>query len=638
MFTGKRELSVPAALNKEWISTNALGGWASSSIADVHTRRYHGWLMASILPPSQRVLCFSRLMETFHSQSSSIDFSSAEYESCLNLEGVDRLNAFWTDPVPSFLYDIDGSTLLKQIYLLPGRNVCVVLYRLLDNQDTYSLSLRPLLNWRGFHHLTHTAVPGWSAECSGNQITATAPGGGRLRIIVSSGMFREAETWYHNTLYRQERTRGLDFLEEHWSPGIIEAEPRSGRVLVLVGLENDTRNLSPSDIDLPPLAPPHEADTRLTTVLKKTARTFVVRRGSGKSIIAGYHWFSDWGRDTMIALPGILLADGAIEEALEVLETWSDTRHKGLIPNRFRDEDSSPEWNSVDGPLWFVNAVYKYWQYSQHTRRLSTLLDAVEDILENYIRGTLFGIRMDSSGLIYQGQPGLQLTWMDAKVHDQVVTQRLGYCVDVNALWYNALRCASQIEKAIGRNAKSWYYEAIAERVLAAFNDTFWTGTYLKDTTPHGTEIRPNQVLAASLPFTPLCQARIRSVVATCKRTLLIPYGLRTLDPSSDAYHGRYCGNAEQRDRAYHQGTAWPWLLGQFTTALKRSGEPCEMLWSLVLQFEPHLREAGLGTISEVFDADFPHEPGGCISQAWSVAELLRAVHEDILCAAPDST
>lgn len=633
MYINKRELTIPAALGKEWISTNGLGGYASSTVCDVHTRRYHGWLMAATEPPSGRTLCFSRFMETLHLGQTSAEISSAEYPGVIWPKGFDKIVAFWDDPVPSFMFAVEGTQLLRQVYLLSEKNVCVIVYSVLDSRDTPKLLLTPLVNWRHYHHLTHAPVAGWNLSSQGSVTRLESPSGRELLIASSDGEFLPRPLWYHQTLYREESARGLDSIEEHWSPGVLEidfATSHHNRVVIAVGLEDEMTDVTPDQIEPPPQSP-HGAASTFAGILERAARTFIVKRGIGKSIIAGYHWFSDWGRDTMISLPGLLLVTGHTKDALSVIETWAETRHEGLIPNRFDDHGSSPEWNSVDAPLWFVYAVYKYWKYTQDRPTVRRLLGIIEDMVESYIRGTLFGIAMDRSGLLRAGQHGLQLTWMDAKVHDQVITQRAGYAVDVNALWHNALCCLAGLESAAGNRAKSAYYEALAQQTAKAFGDMFWNGRCLNDTFPDGTEVRPNQLLAASLPFSPLPPERLCAVVEIARQELLTPFGLRTLTPSHPSYRGRYEGGVEQRDRAYHQGTCWPWLIGPYISASRRAGKQPEDLWHLVLPFEGHLREAGIASVSEIFDGDFPFHPRGCVSQAWSVAEILRALKEDIL-------
>jgi len=599
----------------------------------VNTRRYHGWLVAATEPPSVRMLVLSRFLETAVFADRAVDFSSVEYPGAFAPRGFDHLLAFWDDPVPSFEYVLDGARLVRQVCMLDGKNACVVVYTLVDSDRHLDLQLRPLLSWRHFHALTHAPHSGWRQSGGERHLLLEPPSGPGIAIVCDRGSYLADPVWYHRTLYREELARGLDHEEELFSPGILQADiggHDSLRLAVVTGMEEDIKDLDIAQLPLPGLCQTRESGGLVQT-LTETSRAYIVRRGHGQSIIAGYHWFADWGRDTMISLPGITLVTGRHKEARRILETWAQSSSRGLIPNRFDDSDQTPEWNSVDAPLWFGYALWKYWTYTEDASCLRDLAGVLEDILDNYTRGTLFGISMDGSGLVRAGHHGLQLTWMDAKVRDEVVTQRSGYAVDVNALWYNALLCARDMLLVLGEDAKAGYYESVAGRVRESFTATFWNGTYLMDAVPHGREMRPNQLLAASPPYSPLKTETIRQVLHWVGRCLYTPYGLRTLEPSHLFYHKTYEGDVEQRDRAYHQGTAWPWLLGQYITAVRRAGARPDELWQYVLPFESHLREAGIGAISEIFDGDPPHTPRGCISQAWSVAEVLRAIREDIL-------
>ena len=632
MYLSRRELGFPGGLSKEWLSTNGLGGYASSTVLDVHTRRYHGWLVAAADPPSTRIVSVSRFVETALVAGSAVEFSSAEYPGVFHPRGFENLVAFWDDPVPSFEYALGGLRLVRQVFLPPEKNVCVVVYSVVPADSSIELRLRPLLNWRHFHHLTHTLEPSWTQRISPHCVSLTFLRDARLVLLFERGAYSPSPIWYHQALYREEAERGLDYTEELYSPGEIEATlggHHPARFVVAAGLQGDVASLRLDELELPPPYPIGAAQG-LVESLETAARTFIVRRKQGKSIIAGYHWFGDWGRDTMISLPGLTLVVGREHDALSILETWADSQREGLIPNRFGDLDSAPEWNSVDAPLWFAYAVWKYWRRTEDSCGVRPFVAVIENVVRNYIKGTLFGITMDKSGLVRSGQRGIQLTWMDAKVQDEVVTQRAGYAVDVNALWYNALLSLAALLISQGDKGKAARYAAIADKTRNAFNSTFWNGSYLDDAVPDGRELRPNQILAVSLPFSPLASDRARAVVRSIEQGLLTPYGLRTLDTSHPSYNGRYEGSVEQRDRAYHQGTAWPWLLGQYITALRRLGNDPAGLWRHVLPFEGTLREAGLGTISEIFDGDPPHNPRGCISQAWSVAEILRAIKEDI--------
>jgi predicted glycogen debranching enzyme len=386
------------------------------------------------------------------------------------------------------------------------------------------------------------------------------------------------------------------------------------------------------------IVPAGESD--LVQQLSAAADQFIVTRGEQKTIIAGYHWFADWGRDTMIALPGLTIATGRPEIARSILLEFAKHVDQGMLPNRFPDAGEEPEYNTVDATLWFFEAVRKYVEYSGDLELIRTeLFPVLTDIMQWHFVGTRHGIQVDSDGLLACGVPGVQLTWMDAKIGDWVVTPRHGKPVEVEALWHNALKIMESFSRDMGDVRATEYYRGCAARAAASFNEKFWnrSGGYLCDVV-NGEErdasVRPNQIFAISLPHALVFGERAASVIEVVERELLTPFGLRTLSSSDTRYRPAYEGDVRSRDSAYHQGTVWPWLLGPFITAyLKVHGCTRESLWKARVwlgNFDVHLRDAALGQISEVFSADPPHAPGGCVAQAWSVAELLRAAVEDV--------
>ncbi len=467
-----------------------------------------------------------------------------------------------------------------------------------------------------------------------------------LHIAHNADEVRTTGDWYYNFEYDVERERGLDFREDLFNP-LVAIFALNGRNSAAVIASTEQRNaeeaaaLRESEVrrraellDRPP------CDEPIVRTLMRAAGQFIVERGDLKTIIAGYHWFADWGRDTMIALPGLTLVTGWTGIARSILLAFARSASEGMLPNRFPDAGEPPEYNTVDATLWFFYAVDRYLKYTENLGFVETdLFEALKDILEWHLRGTRYGIRADSDGLLLSGAPGVQLTWMDAKVGDWVVTPRHGKAVEIQALWYNALRIMQSLAHAFDDAVTENRCSELASLARANFTRLFWNEAAgcLYDVVNGGQKdsaIRPNQVFAVSLPHTMLSPEKARRVVDVVQRELLTPYGLRSLARTDPQYRPRYEGNQWARDSAYHQGTIWPWLMGPFITAYLevhgRTAEARRQASAWLAEFDRHFREAGLGQVSEIFDADPPHEPRGCIAQAWSVAELLRAAVEDV--------
>jgi predicted glycogen debranching enzyme len=450
--------------------------------------------------------------------------------------------------------------------------------------------------------------------------------------------------WYFNFEYLVEKARGQDFQEDLFTPGVFKCRLKAGDKL---GVIASTQN--PEDRDAFALfAQEKERRKKLIStmpVVDETTKTlglaadqFIVQRGSKlKTIIAGYHWFTDWGRDTMIALPGLTLATGRFDDAKKTIRAFAQNVSQGMLPNRFPDVGAAPEYNTVDATLWFFVAIFKYLKYTGDKAFIEDeLLPVLEDIISWYERGTRYGIRVDDDGLLYAGEPGVQLTWMDAKIGDWVVTPRTGKAVEINALWCNALAILASLYKLFGQKASAQRLAQRAEKTKARFRREFWyeDGGYLYDYVDgekHDTSIRPNQIFALSLPFPLLDGQQAKKVLETVTDKLYTPFGLRSLAPEDPKYRSVYSGNGSERDSAYHQGTAWGWLLGPWLSAMVRVNVQGKAAARKYFQdIMPHIGDTGVGTVSEIFDADWPHAPQGCIAQAWSVAEILRAYIEDL--------
>ncbi len=641
----------PLATTKEWLETNGLGGYASSTITGANTRRYHGLLIAALRPPTHRTLLLSKVEETLALADTEYDLSCNQYPGAIYPQGYRHLREFRLAPFPTFSYEIEGSTptrLEKLVAMCRGVNAVIVRYRLIQGAGTVSLVVRPLINCRDHHHLMRENTDfDTSAEVSGARDLITVqpyPGVPALHIHFEHAYFEPWGYWYHNFEYAQEAARGLDAQEDQYSPGYFVCQLEADETRFLVAsvdplgafdagdaLDRERRRRGSLTVRWSH-APAHVRE------LAAAADAFLVSRlsdsdqGKSRGVIAGYHWFEEWGRDAMISLPGLTLVTGRYDMAREVLVAYAEHRQDGLIPNRLPDAGGPPDYNTVDATLWMFWAVQKYLDYSGDEGFVAELLPILLDIIGWQVRGTHCGIGVDSDGLLRAGEAGTQLTWMDAKVGDWVVTPRHGKPVEINALWHNALRFVEEL----GADHAGPSADEVAQQFLARF----WNAEceYLNDVVDGDrsvdSSLRPNQILAASLPYPTIEAARARSVVQAIERDLLTPYGLRTLSPGDPRYCGRCLGDQWERDGAYHQGTVWPWLLGPFVTAYVRTAEDKGAARAQARgwlgAFGKHMRDAGVGQVSEIFDGDEPHEPRGCIAQAWSVAEILRAAVEDL--------
>ena len=621
---------------REWLETNGIGGYASSTITGMNTRRYHGLLVAATKPPVGRMVLLSKLEETLIVDGRRIELSSNQYPGVVYPQGHERLKEFRQGPFPTFVYDVDGLQVEKCVFMVDGENTTVVEYRV---NRACTLEIRPLIAFRDYHATAHenSAIRGSFDASPGSVAISPYDGCPTLHLAHTPADIQATGEWYRNFEYAVEQERGLDFREDLFNPLLLTFDfSQAGRAAIVAGTEPRTADsvdrLRGGEMRrrerVLAAAPGKDPFVR---ALVRAADQFIVRRGRGSTVIAGYHWFSDWGRDTMIALPGVTLATGRYDDARGILLAFAESVDRGMLPNRFPDAGETPEYNTVDATLWFFEAARAYAAQTGDTDFVrDRLLDVFAEIISWHERGTRFGIRMGDDGLLLAGEPGVQLTWMDAKVGDWVVTPRHGKPVEIQALWYNAL-CA------MAEWTGSPRYRELAARARASFKRLFWNQSEqcLYDVVASETRdpaIRPNQIFAVSLHYPILTGARARSVVDTVERHLLTPYGLRTLAPSDPAYRGRFEGGPASRDGAYHQGTVWPWLLGPFLSAYRRVNGAAVPRLNELRRF---LAEEGLGQLPEVFDGDAPHRPGGCVAQAWSVAELLRSVVEEAPAALP---
>jgi predicted glycogen debranching enzyme len=650
---GQESCSRPqSSLRLEWLETNGIGGFASSTVSGIHTRRYHGFLTAALQPPVGRHVLLSKFEEALIVDGQRFEFSSNEYPGVIHPNGASLLCEFRLDPFPIFVFQIAGLELEKRVFMIHGQNATVVEYELraLDREPLPAcvLELRPLLAFRDYHSTLrrNDALDRAYRAYPGGITVQPYPSLPALHLSHTPAQARPTGDWFYNLEFAIERERGLDFQEDLFNPCTLSFDlsqrPQAAIIAATCRLDaerapqfRDREIARRAQIG----AAVPQADA-FTATLLQAADQFIVKRGQGSTIIAGYPWFSDWGRDTMIALPGLTLATSRFEVARNILSTFAASVDSGMLPNRFPDSGETAEYNTVDATLWYFEAVRAYLastgDYAFVRERIYPVL---KEILHWHLCGTRYGIRCEADGLLACGEPGVQLTWMDAKIGDWVVTPRVGKPVEVQALWYNALCVVEDLAALFGDADIESLCQSIHRNAKESFNRLFWNSAAqcLYDCV-NGEErdgsIRPNQIFAVSLYFSMLDRERATQVVDRVRRDLLTPMGLRTLCSHDPRYRGVYSGGVEERDSAYHQGTVWPWLLGPFLTAFlkvnDRSARAQQEARLMLAGLEAHLAAGGLAQLSEIADGNYPHTPRGCFAQAWSVAEILRVCVEDL--------
>lgn len=642
-------------MRREWLETDGLGGYASGTIGGARTRRYHGLLLVATRPPTERRLMVNGLEEHVVTGTERLGLSTQHYApDVLSPRGFAHIAEFHLYPWPTWIYTLDladgtHAVLEKEIFIPRGKPAVVVGWRMLSGQPL-ALEVRPLLSGRDIHVLHHRN-PTLDPTCR--------PEKGRIswqpyqdlpRVYAAhDGEYHHAPEWYNQFQYAVEKERGLDHVEDLWSPGSLAFRLRPGGSAHLVFTTDAA--LRPGARawrrrELKARGGDHAVPRTLEEELERNAVHYLVKRGKGATICAGYPWFTDWGRDTFLSMRGLCLATGRYDAARHILLEWSRTVDQGMLPNRFPDEGDKPEYNSVDASLWFLVVAREYLARTGR-KDLKVLWPAMKAIMTGYRDGTRYGIRMDEDVLVRAGEPGSQLTWMDAKFEDTCYSPRIGKPVEIQALWIHALAAMAELEplaepasrsrkprrgaRAIEGSPPAW--KQLHARALASFRARFWNAKakslYDVIDGPDGDDptIRPNQLIAIALRGSLLPRAQARAAVETCARELLLPYALRTR-ARGPGYIGIYTNGRRERDEAYHNGTAWPWLLGPFLESwlktrppgAKAKAEARKMLEPL----DRHLADAGLGHVSEVVDGDEPHEPRGCPWQAWSLAEPLR--------------
>ena len=615
-------------LAHEWLETNGIGGFACSTIAGANTRRYHALLVAS-LPPMSRFVLLSKLEEKLIVGTGAFELSTNLYPGVMHPEGYRYLTEFRLDPFPVFRFEAGGVRIEKRVFLVDGENAVVVEYAQLAGPDC-TLEVRPLIAFRGYHELTHrnAALDGTLQQSDGLYSIRPYRALPRLYFAHNARTIEAQSDWYLQFEYPIERERGLDDHEDLWCPCVMRFELGSGRSAVVIASTQEHRVADAVALQQREI----ERRAVFEETLTCAASQFIITRDGRRSIIAGYPWFSEWGRDTMIALPGLTLATARPDLAREILTEYAAQIKRGLLPNTLAAGDAVAGFNSADASLWFFEAVRQYVRFTGDVEFVRTsLYRKLDEILEWYVRGTLGGIRMDRDGLILVGDPDTQLTWMDARVNGRPVTPRHGKPVEIQGLWYNALQFMQSLAAEFSDVHGRVFYESVALKARESLNDLFWNESagYLNDVVRETGEcdaaLRPNQLIALSLGYCAIPPDRARSALALVETALLTPYGLRTLAPDDAAYRGRCTGPPDQRDAAYHQGTVWPWLLGPFMTANMRFDPETtrQRMPQLLRPLMEYAESRGCGQIPEIFDGDYPHEPRGAFAQAWSVAELL---------------
>ncbi len=654
-------------LSREWLVTNGLGGFASGTISGAITRRYHGLLIAALPAPHGRMVMWSHVSEHLRfADDECVSLGGEERAGGqLDLGAADYLNEFRLENgLPVWTYHVRDLILEKRVLLLHGQNTVHVIYRILSGEQRPRLELRPAFSFRHYESPVNKSRRGpyrIPAIDHRYEIAAAQSGLPLLRMKAGEAAFTVSPQNIHQVVYRIEQSRGYAHEGDLWSPGFFQMDLRESDTAALIA---SMESWDIIDVLTPSAALAAESERRAKMLddalpaartgfpaeLVFAADQFIITpagraeeaaraRAAGdevRTVIAGYHWFTDWGRDTMISLEGLALVTGRCLEAGYILRTFAHYVSEGLIPNMFPDGKKAGLYHTADATLWFFHAVNRYLYYTDDQTTLRLLLPTLIDIAEHHLRGTRFNIHVDQhDGLLVQGEEGYQLTWMDAKMGDWVVTPRRGKAVEVNALWYNALELLARWCGEQGDLGGAERYEDAAKRARHSFNERFWFGDggYLFDVVDcngqsgaNDSSCRPNQIFAISLDHPVLEQARWESVMQVAKDKLLTTVGLRSLSPDHPDYKPIYSGDLRSRDGAYHQGTVWAWLIGPFIDAwLKVHPNEKQHAREFLSRFPAHLDEAGIGTISEVFDAREPHHPGGCIAQAWSVSEVLRS-------------
>jgi predicted glycogen debranching enzyme len=633
-------------VGREWVVTNGLGGYASGTVAGVVTRRYHGLLVPALDPPLGRTVLVAKIDDSITLDGSPEPLFANQWNdnaSPIEPRGYRNLTRFHLEgTTPVWSYTIGDALIEKRVWMALGSNTTYVMYDYVSGSRPIHLEGKVLVNYRDFHQTTRSGDWHMAIESVPHGIRVDAfDDAVPIHILSNDATVEPRHEWYRNYFLSMEAFRGLDTVDDNLYAAHFGADMEPGASVTMVlstkaepsldgtGAIRERRRYE-SDL----ITSSGSGGDELLERLVLAADQFVVRRstgsGEGRTVIAGYHWFGDWGRDTMIALPGLTLATQRYAEAGQILRTFARHVDQGMLPNRFPDDGDSPEYNTIDATLWFFEAIRAHQAATGNHELVKDLFPVLTNIISWHQAGTRYGIHVDpADGLLTGGEPGVQLTWMDAKVGDWVVTPRIGKAVEVNALWYNALRTMAEFARSLDEDASP--YDAAADTAEKGFA-RFWNAErgFCFDVIdgPDGNDsaLRPNQLFAVSLHHSPLPHDRQRGVVDSCTEHLLTPLGLRTLGPAEKGYRGRFEGGPLERDGAYHQGTVWPWLIGPFVDAHRRVYHDPAAIEDMLRPLLAHLNEYGMGSIAECAEGDPPHDPRATIAQAWSVAEVLRVL------------
>lgn len=657
------------AAAREWLVTNGIGGYACGTISGQLTRRYHGLLIAALKPPLGRTLLVTKLEETGEYDNNIYPlFTNLWQSNIINPEGYKYIQSFrLEDSIPTWHFAIADAILEKRIWMERGANTTYIHYNLLRSSQPLRLNIKVIVNYRDHHHLTVSNNRKFNLTPISQGICITAfPEAVPFYVLANAEKININPEWYLGYKLNIEQYRGSDCYEDHLYAITCQTELKFNKSLTIVvstennpslagetalasrrkwdnnllkncnkKAESEKNTTNPNLYQIPDEAPDWikqliiAADQFIVDrIVDKLVTNSPEETLGGKTIIAGYPWFSDWGRDTMISLPGLTLCTGRSEIAKAILQTFAKYIDKGMIPNRFPDYNETPDYNNVDGTLWYFEAIRAYYEATGDRELISQLWSALADIIDWHQKGTRYNIHLDKDGLIYAGESGSQLTWMDVKIGDWVVTPRVGKPIEINALWYNALKTMINFAEILNKPATE--YQQLAEKTAANFH-RFWHQEkgYCYDVldTPTGNDssLRPNQIFAVSLPHSPFNPLQQQQIVDICARKLLTSSGLRSLAPEDPQYQGQYGGLLKQRDSAYHQGTVWGWLIGPFVLAHLRVYKNPVVAQQILQPMAHNLNHACIGSLSEIFDGDPPFSPRGCFAQAWTVAEVLRA-------------
>lgn len=632
-------------LQREWLCALGNGGYASSTVCGLNTRKYHGLLVASMSPPVRRMVLLSRVEESVCSEGDWVDLAANQYPGAIYPRGFEHLRLFSDDPFPRWAYQSDQWTLEKRLRPVPGRNAVVLSYTLLGGGPGIEFSLRPLFALRGIHQLTDQFDASLDAQCVGERLYRVPASSRSPEVYFAhDGEFAASAHWYLNTVYQREADRGYDDREDLWSPGAIRWKLLPGQTVHFVCSDErvDLIDLL-SELRQPSVRLTSEsADMAGLQMLLAAAAAHVVRTQAGQpAIISGYPWHSVSGREAMAGFTGLLLVTQRLDEAKALLADFASLERQGLLPSHLAENGSGWVYDSADTALWFIHAVGEYLRYGGDERFARDRLLPTIGRIVTACRGGAGPLKADPDGLLrIEFHESIAPTWMNAIVAQRPLTPRHGRCVEINALWYNALIVAADLHRRGGSPGQAEDLLALAQTVRAAFNQLFWNASAnccYDVLTDHGPDasIRPNQLLAISLRHAVLDQTRWPAVLACVERHLLTQYGLRTLSSSDPQYRGRYAGPAHERDTASHQGSVFPWLIGHYATAILRhsadDAQSADRARKLLSPLLIRMRDEGMGQIGELCDGDAPHRPGGAITSALATAELLRCYAEDVL-------